>query len=178
MPTTQLQRMMFLQGQLCFFCNRIIPKGEASLEHLVPSSTGGSEHPDNLVACCQSLNAIFGSMSVKEKIRVILKQNGKFVCPNQPTQPQPKQATARQQQTKTPTKPALNNGTDANVPAKHGKPWTPAEDKKLAAAFDAQANIPALAKAHKRGAGGIQSRLIKLGKLAPEQPKANPPEAP
>ena len=83
---------MFLQGQLCFFCNRNIPMGEASLEHLVPASTGGHSQPDNLVACCKTLNSIFGNLSVKEKIRAILKQNGKFVCPNQPAQPQVNQA--------------------------------------------------------------------------------------
>jgi hypothetical protein len=92
MPTTPLQRMMFLQGQLCFFCNRTIPKGEASVEHLVPSSQGGSNDPDNLVACCKTLNTLFGSMNVKEKMRTILKQHGKFTCPNQPKQSPGKQA--------------------------------------------------------------------------------------
>ncbi len=81
--------MMFLQGQCCFFCNRTIPKDQASVEHLVPASAGGSDHPDNLVACCKTLNTLFGNMSVKEKIRAILKQNGKLVCPNQ-TAPPPK----------------------------------------------------------------------------------------
>ena len=122
MPNAKLQSMLFLQGQRCFFCDRIIPKGEASLEHLVPSSGGGSEHPDNLVACCKTLNALFGSMSIKEKTRVILKQNGKFVCPHQATQPQVNQATAQHQQTKTPAKPAPSNGAKANVPANRGKP--------------------------------------------------------
>ena len=98
MPTTQLQRMMFLQGQLCFFCNRTIPKAEASVEHLVPASAGGSDHPDNLVACCKTLNALFGSMNVKEKLRAILKQNGRFVCPNQPPSQPPKQESKQQPQ--------------------------------------------------------------------------------
>jgi hypothetical protein len=128
MPTTPVQRMMFLQGQLCFFCNRTIPKGEASVEHLVPASADGSDHPNNLVACCKTLNSIFGNLSVKEKIRAILKQNGKFVCPNQPAQPQVNQATAQHQQPKTPAKPAPSNGAKANVPANRGKPWTAAED--------------------------------------------------
>ena len=169
MPTTPLQRMMFLQGQLCFFCNRTIPKAEASVEHLVPSSAGGSDHPDNLVACCKTLNALFGHMNVKEKIRAILKQNGKFVCPNQQTQPQPNEPSAQRKQTHPTAKPAQSNGTDSQVPANHGKPWTTAEDKQLTDAFDAQTSIPELATTHKRGVGGVQSRLTKLGKLAPEQ---------
>jgi len=88
MPTTPLERTMWLQGQRCFFCNGTIPKDQASVEHLVPSSLNGSDHQENLVACCKTLNGIFGSMNVKEKIRAILKQNGKFTCPNQPPQPQ------------------------------------------------------------------------------------------
>jgi len=121
MPTTPLQRMMFLQGQLCFFCNRAIPKDEASLEHLVPASKDGSSRPDNLVACCKTLNSIFGDMSLKEKLQAILNQNGKFVCPNQPAQPQVHRATAQNQQTKALAKPLPSKGTDANAAASHGK---------------------------------------------------------
>ena len=73
---------MFAQGGLCYFCNMPLPKSEASVEHLVPSSRAGSNSDDNCVACCKAVNALFGSMSLKEKIRVVLNQNGKFVCPN------------------------------------------------------------------------------------------------
>ena len=162
MSTTPLQRMMFLQGQLCFFCNRTIPKAEASLEHLVATSAGGSSHPDNLVACCKTLNVLFGSMNVKEKLRAVLKQNGKFVCPNQPTLPQPNDPSAPHQQIHPTAKPAQSNGTDYQVPANHGKPWTAAEDKQLTDAFDAQTSIPELPKALKRGVGAVQLRLHQL----------------
>jgi 5-methylcytosine-specific restriction endonuclease McrA len=81
--------MMFLQGGLCFFCNRTIPKEEASVEHIIPASGGGTNKPDNLVACCKTLNGLFGNMTVKEKLRAILKQNGRFVCPNRPRPLQP-----------------------------------------------------------------------------------------
>jgi hypothetical protein len=73
---------MFAQGGLCYFCNMPLPKSEASVEHLVPSSRDGSNSDDNCVACCKAVNALFGSMSLKEKIRVVLNQNGVFVCPN------------------------------------------------------------------------------------------------
>lgn len=72
---------MFAQGGLCYFCNMPLPKSEASVEHLVPSSRAGSNSDDNCVACCKSVNGLFGSMSLKEKIRVVLNQNGMFVCP-------------------------------------------------------------------------------------------------
>jgi HNH endonuclease len=82
MPTKPIDRLMFAQGGLCFFCNSPLPKSEASVEHLVPSSRAGSNSDDNCVACCKAVNGLFGSMSLKEKIRVVLNQNGKFTCPN------------------------------------------------------------------------------------------------
>lgn len=78
---TPLDRLLFQQGQRCFFCNRTIPKNEASVDHLVPVSAGGTDRRDNLVACCKALNQMFGDMTVKEKLRVVLNQNGKFTCP-------------------------------------------------------------------------------------------------
>lgn len=82
MPTKPLDRLMFAQGGLCFFCNALLPKAEASVEHLLASAKGGSNSDDNCVACCKSLNALLGSMSLKEKIKVVLNQNGSFKCPN------------------------------------------------------------------------------------------------
>ena len=73
---------MFAQGGLCFFCNLPLPKSEASVEHLVPSSRAGSNLDENCVACCKAVNGLLGSMSLKEKIRVVLNQKGKFDCPN------------------------------------------------------------------------------------------------
>ena len=73
---------MFAQGGLCYFCDMPLPKTEASVEHLVPSSRAGSNSDDNCVACCKAVNGLFGSMSLKEKIRVVLNQNGKFACPS------------------------------------------------------------------------------------------------
>ena len=132
------------------------------MDHLVPSSQGGSDHPDNLVACCKTLNMLFGSMSVKEKLRAVLKQNGKFVCPNQPTQP---------------PEPAQNKADASNQSANQGKPWTATEDKQLAAAFDARKTVAELSKAHKRSIGGIESRLAKLGKITLEQRTTFPSES-
>jgi hypothetical protein len=82
MPTTPLDRLMFAQGGLCFFCKRPLPKAEASVEHLFASSNGGSNKDENCVACCKSVNALLGSMSLKEKFQVALNQKGQFKCPN------------------------------------------------------------------------------------------------
>lgn len=82
MPTKPLDRLMFAQGGLCFFCKQPLPKSEASVEHLVASANGGNNHDENCVACCKAVNALLGSMSLKEKIQVVLNQKGQFKCPN------------------------------------------------------------------------------------------------
>lgn len=82
MPTKPLDRLMFAQGGICFFCKKPLPKSEASVEHLVASANGGSNSDENCVACCKAVNALLGSMSLKEKIQVVLNQKGQFKCPN------------------------------------------------------------------------------------------------
>ncbi|MES2491565.1 MAG: HNH endonuclease signature motif containing protein [Pseudomonadota bacterium] len=73
---------MFAQGGRCFFCDADLPKAEASVEHLVAKAKDGSNSDDNCVVCCKSINTLLGSMSLKEKIKVVLNQKGQFKCPN------------------------------------------------------------------------------------------------
>ena len=72
---------MFVQGENCFFCKSHLPKSDASIEHLFASANGGGNNEENSVVCCKSLNAILGSMSLKEKFQVVLNQKGNFKCP-------------------------------------------------------------------------------------------------
>jgi hypothetical protein len=81
MAMTVLDRLLFLQGGLCFFCKRPLPRAEASVEHLQAVAHGGTNHDANRVACCRSLNGILGSMPLKDKIDLVLKQDGRFACP-------------------------------------------------------------------------------------------------
>ena len=91
MPTTPMSRLLFAQGGDCFFCKAPLPKNEASVEHLVALSNKGADNDTNCVVCCKALNALLGSMSLKEKLQVVLNQKGKFICPNgnAPTKPTP-----------------------------------------------------------------------------------------
>jgi hypothetical protein len=82
MSTKLLDRLMFAQGGFCFFCKQTLPKSDASVEHLVATSKGGGNSDENRVACCKTLNALLGSMSLKEKFQVMLNQKGSFSCPN------------------------------------------------------------------------------------------------
>ena len=61
-----------MQGGLCFFCRQPLPRGEASIEHLVASANGGTNSEDNCVACCRALNSLLGSKSIKEKLQIVL----------------------------------------------------------------------------------------------------------
>ena len=76
-----LDRLLFMQGQCCFFCNEPLAREVASVEHLLAKSREGTNEVDNCVACCQSLNALFDDMTLKEKMDVVLRQRGTFRCP-------------------------------------------------------------------------------------------------
>ena len=78
----QLERLLFLQGNLCFFCQQPIPAGEASVEHLVATSNGGAKEDENCVVCCKTVNAALGNLSVKAKLQVVVNQRQGFVCPH------------------------------------------------------------------------------------------------
>ena len=60
MATKPIDRLMFVQGGLCFFCEQPLPRSEASVEHLLASANGGKNNDDNCVACCKAVNALLG----------------------------------------------------------------------------------------------------------------------
>lgn len=82
MPTRPLDRLLFVQGGLCFFCKQPLLRDDASVEHLQAIANGGANGDDNCVACCKIVNALLGSMSIKQKFEVVLNQKGHFRCPN------------------------------------------------------------------------------------------------
>lgn len=76
-----LDRLLFIQGGACFFCKEKLERADASIEHLVAKSHQGNNGLDNCVACCKSINSLLGNMSIKDKVSVILNQEGKLKCP-------------------------------------------------------------------------------------------------
>jgi hypothetical protein len=73
--------LLFAQGGLCFFCQKPLAKEEASVEHLFAVANGGPNIRANCVVCCKAFNGLLGSMTLKEKFRVVLNQKGTFRCP-------------------------------------------------------------------------------------------------
>jgi predicted house-cleaning noncanonical NTP pyrophosphatase (MazG superfamily) len=51
-------------------------------------------------------------------------------------------------------------------PANAGKPWTETEEEKLLDEFDSKIPIAEIAKEHGRSEGGIEARLVKLGRIS------------
>lgn len=47
----------------CHYCRN---GGKLTLDHVVPQSRGGADHPTNLVACCRSCNDAKANKSPKE----------------------------------------------------------------------------------------------------------------
>ena len=51
-------------------------------------------------------------------------------------------------------------------PANAGKPWTEMEEDKLLDEFDSKMSLAEIAKEHGRSRGGIEARLVKLGRIS------------
>ena len=54
-----------------------------------------------------------------------------------------------------------------SLPPGAGRAWTPEEEQKLLAQFEATKDVPAIAAEFHRTPGAIWSRLVKLGKVSP-----------
>ena len=78
-----LDALLFQQGGRCFYCGQPLPREDASVDHVIPSSMGGTRTLDNTVVCCKTINAYFGSLSPKQKLAVILAWGGQLQCPRQ-----------------------------------------------------------------------------------------------
>ncbi len=55
------------------------------------------------------------------------------------------------------------------TPANHGKQWDEKEEKQLLSRYSSNMSLEDIAKKHQRGIGGVRSRLVKLGRIDPEQ---------
>lgn len=80
---SKLGKMLYLQSGKCFFCGQTLSESDASIEHLHPTSKGGTRTEDNEVICCKALNHTFGNMDFKRKFEFVLKSAGNFKCPMQ-----------------------------------------------------------------------------------------------
>lgn len=52
---------------VCYYCVRTTPDTQASLEHIIPLSYGGTFHPDNLTLACKTCNSARNNIVQKIK---------------------------------------------------------------------------------------------------------------
>ena len=67
----KLNALLFNQGGKCFYCDAVLDIQEATIEHVIPQSKGGTNDIDNLVVCCKYANHAFRDYSPKQKLAVI-----------------------------------------------------------------------------------------------------------
>ncbi len=67
----KLNELLFNQGGKCFYCDAVLDINEATLDHVVPQSKGGTGDLDNLVVCCRYANHAFKDYPPKHKMGVI-----------------------------------------------------------------------------------------------------------
>jgi hypothetical protein len=67
----KLNALLFNQGGKCFYCDAVLDINEATVDHVIPQSKGGSNDLDNLVVCCKYANHAFRDYSPKHKMTVI-----------------------------------------------------------------------------------------------------------
>ena len=64
-----------------------------------------------------------------------------------------------------PARPAATERRGGDLPANTFVRWTPEEEERLAAGFDAGRTSAELAKLHDRSRAAIEARLLKMGKI-------------
>ena len=75
------ERLLFLQGGVCFYCRGKLSPAKATVEHVIPSSMCGKGDEGNLVACCHAINALFANLPPKHKLETLIAWNGRIQCP-------------------------------------------------------------------------------------------------
>ena len=80
MTADNLQRLLFRQKGLCFFCQKDLSIHRADIEHLLAASNTGPDRDENLVAVCKGANRLMANLPLKEKINIFRE---KFTCPEE-----------------------------------------------------------------------------------------------
>ena len=66
------------QQGMCYWCSKPIDLN-ATIDHLIPRSRGGTDVNENLALCCRSCNAAKSNMTPEEFVRHVLKVFKRFL---------------------------------------------------------------------------------------------------
>lgn len=64
-------------GAACIYCGRPLDAGTATIEHVFPIASGGTDHLANLALACEQCNAAAGSLPPAQKIALAILQRTK-----------------------------------------------------------------------------------------------------
>ena len=71
---TQKHTLFGLQEGICNGCKVAFPFRNFTVDHIIPRSRGGTDHPDNLQLLCAACNSLKGSRTQPELIADLRKQ--------------------------------------------------------------------------------------------------------
>ncbi|MFP3637617.1 HNH endonuclease [Paraburkholderia sp. SIMBA_054] len=64
----KVARLHERDGSNCFYCGKVMPPDDMTLEHLLAKADGGSDHPSNLVLAHAACNQMAADMPVIGKV--------------------------------------------------------------------------------------------------------------
>ncbi|MBP2667672.1 MAG: nuclease [Firmicutes bacterium] len=101
-------KLLLLQGGKCFYCGNRLALEDATIDHVLAKALGGDNSEANTVACCHSINQVFGHATPKEKLTAIINAGGRIDCPPKPAKKAlPVEATIPTQEPIQPVPPAV-----------------------------------------------------------------------
>ena len=68
-------RLLLEDGNLCRYCKRSLAEVGATIEHLIPTSRGGSDYVENLALTCHECNNEKDSLTDEEYIAFLAGEN-------------------------------------------------------------------------------------------------------
>lgn len=63
--------LLRFQNSKCFYCDRRLRRGTATLDHVQPLSQGGDNTLENLVVCCYHCNQCKGDRTIDQWLQAI-----------------------------------------------------------------------------------------------------------
>lgn len=68
--TNKKNNLLKRDGSHCFYCRKSMEDNNMTIEHLLPTSKGGTNHMHNLVLAHEECNVKAGDKSIMEKVKI------------------------------------------------------------------------------------------------------------
>lgn len=71
-----IRNLMHRDGKECLYCTEELTLDTATIEHMIPVTAGGTNHPANMTLACDDCNKEADAMSVREKLELAIRKRG------------------------------------------------------------------------------------------------------